>query len=177
MTTTPQHRGERGMTMVELCIVIVILGVLMTVAVAALFRARTVSNEASAVSSLRAIYSAQFSYTAACGAGNYATTLTALTLAPPGGSEGYLSQDLGGSNNPQRNGYRFTLRQGQGAVRSHADCHGAATQTRYYAAATPTVPGNTGNNAYAINQSGAVWQVSGSSPPAEPFGAPAELVK
>ncbi len=58
------------MTLIELCIVIVILGILMvdgggrTAA-----RPRCSSNEASAIAALRAIYSAQFSYTAGCGAG------------------------------------------------------------------------------------------------------------
>jgi type II secretory pathway pseudopilin PulG len=54
------------MTMVELCIVIVVLAILLVTAVAGLFRARLMSNEAAAIAGLRAIYSAQFSFTAGC---------------------------------------------------------------------------------------------------------------
>ena len=66
---------DHGMTLVELCIVIVILGILLVTAVAGFGRARVSSNEASAIASVRAIYSAQFSFAAGCGQGGYATTL------------------------------------------------------------------------------------------------------
>jgi type IV pilus assembly protein PilA len=163
------------MTLVELCIVIVVLGILLVTAVAGFARARVSSNEASAIASLRAIYSAQFSFAAGCGQGGYATTLVSLTQAPPGGREGYLSPDLGGSNSPTRNGYRFALRPGLGGLSSTLDCRNVPTQTRYYASTTPVTPGNTGNRSFAMTQAGAVWQINGPLAPSEPFGPPAEL--
>jgi type II secretory pathway pseudopilin PulG len=165
------------MTLVELLIVIIILGILLTVAVAALFRARVSSNEASAVAGLRAIYSAQFAYTAGCGRGNYATRLTDLTVPPPGGTEGYLSPDLSGSNNPERNGYRFNLRPAAGGMAGLADCHGSPTQTRYYASTVPAALNTTGYRSFAVNQAGAIWQTEGGIAPNEPFGPPAEIIK
>ena len=174
---TRHDDSERGMTLIELLIVIIILGILLTVAVAALFRARVSSNEASAVAGLRAVYSAQFSYTAGCGRGSYATRLTDLTAPPPGGTEGYLSPDLGGSNNPERNGYRFNLRPAVGGMPGLPDCHGSPTQTRYYASSVPVALNSTGYRSFAVNQGGAIWQADGGIPPNEPFGPPAEIVK
>ena len=164
------------MTLVELCVVIVILGILLVSAVAGFARARVSSNEASAVASLRAIYSAQFSFAAGCGQGGYATTLLSLTMANPGGREGYLSPDLGGTNSPTRNGYRFALRPGLGGLSSTQDCRGTPTQTRYYTSTTPVTPGTTGTRSYAITQAGSVWQIDGPAAPPEPFGPPAELI-
>jgi type IV pilus assembly protein PilA len=162
-------------TLVELCIVIVVLGILLVTAVAGFARARVSSNEASAIASLRAIYSAQFSFAAGCGQGGYATTLVSLTQAPPGGGEGYLSPDLGGSNSPTRNGYRLALRPGLGGLSSTLDCRNVPTQTRYYASTTPVTAGNTGNRSFAVTQAGAVWQMNGPLAPSEPFNPPAEL--
>ena len=45
MTAPRLLRNTRGMTMIELCIVIVILGILMVTGMATLLRARMASNE------------------------------------------------------------------------------------------------------------------------------------
>ena len=173
----PPLRHPAGMTMIELLIVIVVLGILLTVAVAGLSRARVSSNEASAIAGLRAIYSAQFSYTAGCGSGGYATTLGELSRIPPGGGQGYLALELAGSEVPERNGYRFSLGPGNGGVAGPPDCHGAATQTRYYASTVPVVPVTTGTRSFAITQAGSIWQAQGAAPPAEPFGPPSQIVR
>lgn len=159
--------------MVELAIVIVILGVLLTTAVASLLRARTASNESAAIANLRTISSAQFAYASACGSGNYATSLIVLGAKPPGNSQGYLSDDLGSAITPTRNGYTFNVGPGGGGAAAPNDCNGIATQTRYYASAVPAVLGTTGNRAFATNQVGAIWGVNGAAAPTEPFGAPA----
>jgi type IV pilus assembly protein PilA len=179
MTRLPSGRlgREQGMTLVELLIVIIILGILTTVAVTGLLRARVSSNEASAIASLRAVYSAQFTYTAGCGAGSYAIRLTDLTRVPPGGTVGYLSQDLAGSDTPQRNGYEFNLGPGLDGEPGPPDCNGSATRTRYYAATRPVALGTTGTRSFAITSAGTVWQAQGAAPPPEPFGPPATTVQ
>ena len=83
------------MTLIELCIVIVILAILLIVAIAGVMRARLSSNEASAIASLRAIYSAQFAYAAGCGPGNYATTLLTLTTRPRAAGRVSLTRSRG----------------------------------------------------------------------------------
>lgn len=161
----------------ELCIVIAILGVLMVVAVAGLTRARLVSNEAGAIGGLRTIHTAQFAYSALCGSGNWAPNLVRLGMKPPTGSQGFLAEDLGSVMTPQRKGYIFNVTGGDGSAAGPADCFGMPSQTGYYGSAVPELEGTTGSRAFAINQSGAVWQLQGGMPPSEPFGAPAEPVR
>jgi len=48
-----RFNGRSGMTLVELCVVIAILGVLFVLAVATVKRARLVANESSAIGALR----------------------------------------------------------------------------------------------------------------------------
>lgn len=170
------HRGREGMTLVELCIVIVIIGILLVVSVASLMRARVVANESSAMAMLRTITKAQFAYYAECGRGNYAMSLKQLGTARPGRNLSYLADDLGLANTPERNGYRFEVRPGADGIPGISDCTGAATRTDYYASAAPTVPGRTGSRSFATSQSNTIWANDGRIPPAEPFGPPAKYV-
>jgi type II secretory pathway pseudopilin PulG len=157
------------MTIIELCVVIVVIGVLLTFAVSMFQRARMAGNESSAVGTMRAINSAQFAYMNGCGQGGYATSYVVLGTKPPGG-QAYMSEQLAAVMAPERNGYRFGLTRGMGGEASAPDCNGVATQTAYYATAVPTTQGNTGGRSFATNQKGAVFQADGATPPAEPFG-------
>ena len=180
MTTephSPRVRAELGMTLIELCVVIMIIAILLGTAVAGLARARVASNETAAISSLRTINSAQFAYASGCGGGNYATSLTVLGTKPPGNRQGYLAEDLGASPTPQRNGYRYNIRPGAGASAAPPDCNKVPSQTAYYAFAIPTAVGTTGSRSFATGQNNAIWQAQGGTPPSEPFGPPAQLAR
>ena len=169
--------SERGLTMIELCIVILILGILLVTGVAALMRARLLSNESAAVAALRSTNSAQFAYQSGCGAGNYATSYVILGTKPSPNNIGYISEDLGSSVTPARNGYTFSLGMGRGGAVSAPDCNGNPTQTKYYASTQPTVAGQTGTRAFAINQEGSVYQSNDGIPPDEPFEPPDQLAE
>lgn len=162
---------RRGMTIVELCIVIVVLGILMVTGVAALLRARLASNESAAIGALRATVSAQFAYLAACGQGNYATSYVILGTKPSANNQGFISPDLGSAIVPQLHGYTFRLQMGNGgAAGALQDCNGNATWTKYYASAVPVAFGQTGERSFATNQDQAIYQETGTTPPPEPFG-------
>jgi prepilin-type N-terminal cleavage/methylation domain-containing protein len=175
--TSRRLSGHTGMTLIELCIVIVILGILLTVAVAALTHARVAANEASAIATLRTITKAEFAYASECGRGFYAESLTQLGAARPGRSQGFLNEDVGLVNFPERNGYRFNVHAGNGAIPGLEDCNKVGTQTTYYASAIPVAPERTGTRSFATSQSNAIWQQFGTVPPPEPFGAPSEYVR
>jgi type II secretory pathway pseudopilin PulG len=165
------------MTLVELCIVIVIVGILLTVAVATLLHARVVANESSAIAMLRTITKAEFAFANECGRGHYAGSLDQLGVARPGRDQSYLGEDLGLSEAPERNGYRFNIRPGADSESGFKDCNGASTRTTFYASAEPIAVGRTGTRSFATSQSNGIWRMNGATAPAEPFGPPAEYVR
>ena len=170
-------RGEGGMTMIELCIVIVILGILMVIGIASLLRARMSAHEGAAIAGLRATASAQFAYLSGCGAGNYATGYLILGTKPSPNNQGYITPDMGSAVEPSSNGYSSRIQLGSGGAVAANDCNDNPTQTTYYASATPNVLGQTGDNSFAINQENSVFQVPGAAAPTEPFGPPAFRVQ
>jgi type IV pilus assembly protein PilA len=170
-------RSDRGLTMIELCIVILVLAILLVTGVAALLRARMAGNESAAIGAMRTINSAQFAYASACGSGQYATSLPVLAVVPPGNTQGYLSEDLGSSPTPQRSGYVFGMGAGDGGNVGTPDCNGTATMTKYYARAVPFALGQTGDRGFATNQGGAIYWGPQGVAPVEPFGAGDTLVQ
>ena len=163
------------MTLVELAVVIVVLGILLAVATAAVFRARMAANEGSAIAGLRTVNTAQFQYQSSCGGGLYAASPAILSRIPPGETEGYLPADLGSAVSPVRSGYIYTVAIGNGGVAGPPDCGGTATVSRYVATARPADEG-TGSRSFATTHQGTVWEIAGATPPVEPFGAPARIV-
>jgi prepilin-type N-terminal cleavage/methylation domain-containing protein len=164
-----EWRDGSGFTLLELLVVLSIIWILAGLAAPSLLRGRSVANETSALSSFRALHTAQLSYALSCGFGFYTSTYTALA-AGPGNPLGFLTTDLTSSATPVKSGYNFTLVPGGGAVGGAADCNGSATTASgYYATAFPVTPGSSGTRTFATNQGGAIWQNTAGAPPAEPF--------
>src|SRR6185436_347325 len=119
----------KGFTLIELLVVVAIFCILSAMVMTQVLRARRASNEASAIGSLRAINTAQQSYSEKCH--GFAPVLTELKLAG-----NYLSPDLTGGASVSKSGYIVTIvvaSTGTPILTSPPGC--TATTSSYYATA------------------------------------------
>src|SRR6266581_7310176 len=102
-------RKAHGFALIDLLFVCGIVGVLCSVALPNLFRARQGAGAASAIGSMRAINSAELTFALTCGAGFYAPNLTTLGKAPPGSTEAFITSSLGAANTVLKSSYRIQV--------------------------------------------------------------------
>lgn len=144
---------ERGFSLIELLVVAGIMLILAAIVVPNMTRARVVSNEASAVNTLRILYLAEIQYSTAYN-GSYSENLNVLGPPPSGQTAAYTAAGLvdtvlaarqsGQPSTFTKNGYVFTYTP-----------NGTYPNVKTYTVnADPMSRGSTGSRSFFVNHEG-----------------------
>jgi type II secretory pathway pseudopilin PulG len=174
------ERSESGFTLIDLLFVIALIGLLSTLAIPGLMRAKGAAQSASAIGSLKLVNSAQLSFAITCGLGFYAPDLPTLGVKPPSAVDAFLPPEMSTTPTFVKSGYSFSM----GAIPlagAPGSCNGlapGAASTGYAVVADPLDTTGPSPRYLATNADGTLWENTasfGSTMPetgAPPSGVP-----
>src|ERR1043166_1238166 len=128
-----KNNNNKGFSLVELLVVVIIIAIIAAIAIPNLLASRRAANDASAVSSLRTIHSAEVTYYANSGNTSYGS-MTDIK------NSSLIDSALGGG---QKSGFNFAIATGAGI---------------YCGSGVPITAGSTGNKNYGVSTDGVIYQ-------------------
>jgi len=139
------RRGEAGFTLIDMLFVVALVGLLASLAIPGLMKARGAAQASSAIGTLRVVNSGELSFAITCGLGFYAPDLPTLRIPPPGSIEPFLNDDMTAAGTFIKSGYNFSLA-GTPLAGAPASCNGLGVGQAapgYAAVADPLDPSTT----------------------------------
>jgi hypothetical protein len=166
------RRGEAGFTLIDMLFVVALIGLLASLAIPGLMKARGAAQASSAIGTLRVVNSGELSFAITCGLGFYAPDLPTLRIPPPGSMEPFLNDDMTAGPTFVKSGYNFSLA-GTGLAGAPASCNGLAigeAAPGYALVADPLDPSTT--RYFGTNADGVTYQHSATLSAAMPETGP-----
>jgi prepilin-type N-terminal cleavage/methylation domain-containing protein len=167
-----QRRGDAGFTLIDMLFVVALIGLLASLAIPGLMKARGAAQSSSAVGTLRVLNSGELSFAITCGLGFYAPDLPTLGVAPPGSTAGFLPDEMAVAATFNKSGYNFSLA-GTPLAGAPKTCNGLGagmSSPGYATVGDPLDP--TASKFFGSNSDGVVYQHSASLAPTMPESGP-----
>jgi hypothetical protein len=177
--TSGPAKNEAGFTLIDMLFVVALIGLLASLAIPGLMKARSAAQSASALGTLRVVNSAQLSFAITCGLGFYSPDFPTLATRPPGAVDAFLPPELATGPTFVKGGYNFSLA-GIPLAGAPATCNGLGpgSSAPAYAAVADHLGAVPNGRFFGTNADGIVYEhsvsLAGTMPEtgAPPAGAP-----
>src|SRR4051812_29798489 len=160
LTPRRKRRSDAGFTLIDMLFVVALIGLLASMAIPGLMKARGAAQASSALGTLRVLNSGELSFAITCGLGFYSPDLPTLGAPPPGSTDGFLPDEMSTAFTFTKSGYNFSLA-GTSLAGAPASCNGLAAgqaSPGYAAVGDPLDPSVA--RYFGTNSDGVIYQHS-----------------